>query len=208
VASAAAAVAAGITALLPAVLPMQARVYKDEGSQSLAIRFTGRLPVARANERVTLVVRECNTRYFRQVGGALTTATGGWELTVGGGYGFPFGSSGSTYRVRWKNRMTSPFTWRTRLPVGVTKAGSTVRVSVYTGYASPLQDLAGRDVVLQRLSDGRFVDVRRRKLRAVDARTFSASFALTTRGLTMRVLLPTKSARPCYNAGVSNVFES
>jgi hypothetical protein len=92
--------------------------------------------------------------------------------------------------------------------VGATKVGSAVRVEVYTGYATPLQDLAGREVVLQRLSDGRFVDVRRRKLRAVDARTFTTSFPLATRGLTMRVLLPTKSARPCYNAGASNVFTS
>lgn len=195
-------------ALLPAVLPMETQVYRESASQSLAIRFTGRLPVAAANERVVLRVRECNARFFRQVGGARTGAGGMWQMEVGGGYGFPFSPSGSTYVVRWKDRATSPFTWRTRISPGVTKVGARARVEVNTGYATPIQNLTGREVILQRLSDGRYVDVRRAKLRALDARRFTATFALGTRGLTMRVLVPTRTARPCYNAGASGTFTS
>ena len=93
-----------------------------------------------------------------------------WEMTVGGGYGFPMAPSGSTYRARWNGRFTVPFAWRTQLVPGVTKlSASRFRVTVYTGYATPLQDLRGRSVILQRLSDGRYVDVRRAALRVVDA---------------------------------------
>ena len=195
-------------ALLPAVLPMDARIYRDQASQSLAIRFAGRVPASRA-QRVTLLVRECSSRFYRQIGATTSIGAGTWEMTVGGGYGFPMAPSGSTYRARWNGRFTVPFAWRTQLVPGVTKlSGSRFRVTVYTGYASPLQDLRGRSVILQRLSDGRYVDVRSAVLRLVDARTFTTTFAVPTRGLTLRVLAPTKTTRPCYNAGASAVFQS
>jgi hypothetical protein len=114
--------------------------YRDQGSQSLAIRFTGRVPASRAAQRVTLLVRECSSRFYRQIGGTTTTGGGTWEMTAGGGYGFPMAPSGSTYRARWNGRFTVPFAWRTQLVPGVTKlSASRFRVTVYTGYASPLR---------------------------------------------------------------------
>lgn len=62
--------------------------------------------------------------------------------------------------------------------------------------------------MLQHLSDDRWADVRRIRLKTVDARSFEATFTVRTEGLTLRVLLPTRTARPCYNAGVSEIFRS
>ncbi len=202
-------VSGALAAVLPAVLPMDGRVYRDEASQSTAIRFVGRVPATAGGQRVTLLVRECQTRFFRQIGGTQTRTGGMWETTVGGGYGFPLAPSGSTYQARWKGRTTTPFTWRIRIYPQLTKLGpSRYRVSVYTGYGTPLQNLAGKPVVLQRLAEQRYVNVRTLRLRAVDARTFVATFNVPTPGLTLRVLAPTKTVRPCYNGGVSNTTQS
>jgi hypothetical protein len=201
---------AAVAAVLPAVLPMSVNVYRDQTSQALAIRFSGRMPASATDERVTLLMKTCSSRFYRQISGTRTRAGGTWELTVGGGSGgFGTVESGAAYRARWKDRLTQTFTFRTRLAPGVTRTGpATFRAEIYTGFGTPLVDLGGKSVLLQRLVDGRYLDVRPLRLRLIDARTFRVNFTVTGTGQTMRVLLPTTSARPCYNASASNVFQT
>jgi hypothetical protein len=199
---------AAFGAILPAVLPMTASVYKDQPSQSFAIRFTGRVPATAGGQSVRLLVRECQSRFSRQIAGTQTAIGGTWEIIVGGGIGFPL-ASGSTFQARWNGRTTAPFTWRTRIHPFVTKlASSRFRVTISTGYGMPLQNFARRTVLVQRLNEGKYVRLRPLRLTAVDARTFAATFRIPTAGLTLRVLAPTKTTRPCYNAGASNAFHS
>jgi hypothetical protein len=51
------------------------------------------------------------------------------------------------------------------------------------------------------------VPVRQARLRARFT-TFEAVFAVPTRGLTLRALVPARSAAPCYTANVTSTWRS
>ena len=195
----------------PAVLPMSANVFVEQPSGSLAIQFSGRVPAARGGDRVVMLVRDCQSRYFRQVGGATTTDGGVWMVRGGGSgtAGFPLAGSGSTYQARWKGRPTAPFTFRTRLEPYVFKYNATdFSTWIAIPFGEPLVAIGGRTVALQRLTDNGWATIRTIRLRREELRRFSAHFKVTTPGLTLRVLASARTARPCYNGGASDIVRS
>lgn len=100
-------------------------------------------------------------------------------------------------------------TVRPQLTMRLTKlAAERYRVSVSTGEAQ--QKMAGRLVELQRLAAGSWTRVRRVRLAADRGAlaSFSATFAVRTRGLRMRVVVPEKSAAPCFTTTLSQTFVS
>ena len=73
-----------------------------------------------------------------------------------------------------------------------------------------LQDMRGRQVVLQRLRAGRWVRVAVQRLR-VDREAFSgyvATFTVRTRGWTLRAFVSAQNARPCFNQSASERVRS
>ena len=189
-------------------LPMTWQFFTPPGSNVRAIRFEGRLPARAAGERVTLLGRDCNSRFFRQLRLTRTVTGGRWETTVGGPYGTPNDmETGLTYRARWKDRWSVPFTLRVRINPSVVKAAEG-RFRVIVSNWGPLQSFAGKPVVVQRATGSGWVEAQRARLRLVDARTFTATFAVPSRGLTLRALVPQATARPCFNAGASANFTS
>ena len=193
---------AAIAAIRPAVLPMQARVFVEQPSQSLAIQFSGRVPGARNGDRVVMLVRDCQSRHFRQVGGT-------WTVQGGGSGGVPLAGSGSTYQARWRGRPTAPFTFRTRLKPFIWKYNATeFGTWIALAFEDPLVALGGRAVAVQRLTENGWVTIRTLRLRTENVRRFEARFTVATPGLTLRVLAPTPTARPCYNAGASDIVRS
>jgi len=201
-----------VAALRPAVLPMDARVFVDPSSKALAIQFSGRVPAASPGDRVVMLVRDCMSRYFRQVGATTTTAGGGWTVLGGGGGtsgGFFLAGSGSTYQARWKGRPTSPFTFRTRIKPFIWKYNPTqFSTWIALGFDDPLVPMGGRTVAVQRLADNGWVTIRTLRLRAQDPRRFEARFTIPTPNLTIRVLASTRTARPCFNSGASDTVRT
>lgn len=202
-----------VAAIRPAVLPMDARVFLEQPSDSLAIQFSGRVPAARGGDRIVMLARDCQSRYFRQVGGTTTTDGGVWSLKGGGAStnGFFLAGSGATYQARWKGRLTAPFTYRARMKPFVFKYSAT---QFSTWFAIPfgeqLVPMAGRTVALQRLGDSGWVTIRTLRLRRdpADIRRFNAQFTVATPNLTLRVLASARTARPCYNGGASDIVRS
>jgi hypothetical protein len=84
------------------------------------------------------------------------------------------------------------------------------RFEVYVSrFSEVLQDMRGRQVVLQRLQRGRWERVASSRLRT-DAKTTSwvATFRVKAKGLTLRAIVPAKNARPCFNESATERFKS
>jgi hypothetical protein len=117
--------------------------------------------------------------------------------------------------ARWNDELSDPVTYRPPLVPDVVRRGKgKYRVQVYSYVPSGGKPviLSGRWVELQRLTAaGQWSRIRRGKLVGFGSnlynRTYFANFTVP-RGMTLRAFAPTKTALPCWSAGVSKTFRS
>lgn len=194
--------ALGATALAaPAPITIAAQVVQNTNNGSRMVKLTGQVASGNAGERIDVLVKECRSRFFRVVGGAQTTTGGAYEAQV-------YLDVRGTFVARWRGNKSAGVTATPMLIVGAVQTpGTRIWKAFVSGWGSG-ESFAGREVVLQRLADSGWVTVRRGKLRREEFSNFSTIFKIPTRGLTMRILAPTKTAKPCFRAGVSEVFQS
>jgi hypothetical protein len=207
--AAATAVLAGLAAsttapgAAPRVTLVVERAY-DAGCYCYRLRFRGVVSPRAGNEYVAVTQRKCGFGFATSVAGASTRADGSWTAQA------PVsGSTSATYRARWGRRLSRPVRVRPQLRMQLLKLGvERYRVSVNTGEAR--QEMGGRFVELQRLAAGSWTRVRRMRLAANPGAfgSFAATFAVRKRGLTMRVVVPAKSAVPCFAPTLSQTFVS
>lgn len=179
------------------------RVY-DAACYCYRLRFRGIISPPRPREYIAVTQQKCRFDFATSVAGASTRADGSWAATAS-----VSGGIAATYRARWRRRVSKPVTVRPSLKIRLAKlALDRYRVSVSTGEAK--QQMAGRFVELQRLAAGTWSRVRRVRLapdRGVFG-SFSASFVVRKRVLRMRVVVPQKSAAPCFATTLSQTFVS
>jgi hypothetical protein len=182
---------------------IRAERFWDEASRSYKLRFSGTIPSGAANEYV-VVLRESCGRGGTAVTGASTQPGGVWEAP-------PIGAARpgediSSYRARWRGRLSRPLEFRAGVPTSVTPlTGGRYRLTVITG--STGQSMSGRIVELQRLDGGDWRTMQRARLAGTQI-TFSATFAVRTAGLTLRAFVPAQSAAPCYAATTTDTWVS
>jgi hypothetical protein len=199
-----AALASSSAAAPAADVTMSVQRFYDAACRCYKLRFSGAISSGAAKEYVAVMQQRCGYRFSTAVIGAQTRAGGAWEVEWLGG-----GVSG-TYRAQWKGRLSEPVTVRPRVPLVFTKLREQ-RYRVTVNMYETLQDMSGRIVELQRLAAGGWTRVRRTRLttdRETFGKSFSATFAVRTRGLTLRILVPDRSAAPCYVAGVTKTWVS
>jgi hypothetical protein len=182
---------------------IQAERFWDEASRSYKLRFSGTIPSTAANEYV-VVLRESCGRAGTAIAGASTRPGGLWEAPPVSA-ARP-GEDISTYRARWKGRLSRPLEFRAGVPTSVTPlTGGRYRVTVITGSIG--QNMNGRPVELQRLDGGEWRTIQRARLTGTQI-TFSATFAVQAAGLTLRAFVPAQSAAPCYVATPTDTWVS
>jgi hypothetical protein len=194
-----AATATGLAAGPP--ITIAAQVVQNTNTGARMVRLTGQVANGNAGERVDVLVKDCRSRFFRVVGGAQTTTGGAYEARV-------YLDVRGTFVSRWRGKRSAGVTAVPMLIVGAVQTPGTRIWKTVVGAWGTGESFAGREVVLQRLADSGWVPVRRARLRREEFGNFSTIFKIPTRGLTMRILAPTKTARPCFRAGVSEVFQS
>jgi hypothetical protein len=206
-------VAAVVGALAPAALgaptdrvTLEVERYFDPTCQCHKLRFSGEIPSARPNEYVTIMAQHCGARSASAFAGASTRAGGSWSTEW-------WERGSATYRALWNGRLSDPVSVRieARLIVNVTRqVRGRYHVAVLTSN-SP-QPMHGRVIELQRLAGGRWLTVRRARLVARGSAGYGGGFVamlkVRARGLRMRVLVPEKSAAPCFVESVSKTFVS
>jgi hypothetical protein len=175
--------------------------FYDSACRCYKLRFSGTIASGQANEYVVVLRQECGAASSTAFAGASTRAGGVWESEPV--MGARPESDSSTYRARWNGRLSEPLVFRGKLLMSLTKLGGG-RYRVRTGTQ---QNMQGRQVELQRLVSGQWRRVRSARLARVRG-GFGAIFTVRRRGLTLRVLVPVRSAAPCFSATASEPFVS
>jgi hypothetical protein len=158
--------------------------------------FRGVVSSRAAGEQVTVMYERCGFNFSTAVAGTFTQDGGVWEVSP------TVAVASGVFRARWNNRLSSPVRYRAPAHVFFSKQrGRTFRVAV-TAEAR----LGGRIVALQRLAGGRWTHVRRIRLNLDGA--YTAEFKVPTRGLSLRIYVPEKTAAPCYAPAASQTVRS
>jgi hypothetical protein len=213
-----AALAAPTTAALAAAgdeVTIRVREYFQQGSMSRQVEVTGTVPSREAGELVEVLIKECGPSHtgYRVVAGTRTLAGGSWRIATNepstyGAVNFPINAY---YRARWQGRLSAVVLNQVAVPVLVNWRPRLRRVDITVATGQTGQNLRGRQVELQRRVAGTdaWVRVRRARLvRAVRYGEFRTRFAVPTRGLTLRVLVPTETGAPCFQASASQTWRS
>lgn len=192
---------------------MSVRQYVN-ANKLRVLAFSGQISTTAADELVTLLGTPCTGGGVRQLAAAQTTDGGNWQVeTPSPQQTFVEIDSGTSIRAHWKDAESEPYLYRVGLipyPLELKKGVVTVRVN-----PSPLNlKLAGKKVVLQRFSASTWQPYLTGRLKykpTLDAYggayNHEAVFKVK-RGLKLRALVPTASARPCFLAGASKPFKS
>lgn len=188
--------------------------YVDQ-SRGRVLVFSGTIASGAENEVVEVLGRDCVIKGDRLIAATRTMDGGRWRIenpNPNPPWNYTRVESGTTFRARWKGQYSAPQVWRVPLNPSAKKIpgrrARRVHVNPYRAI-----NLSGKVVELQRLSAGQWVRVRRARLVRkasfeLGAFNHEAVFAVPTRGLTLRVLLPAKSAAPCFLAGASTQWRS
>jgi hypothetical protein len=200
---AAAAVLASAAAAADSLPTIRATLYRDAGAGTNLLRFSGEVPTAKAGDEVTVLGRDCGSGPDRVVGGTITDARGVWlEEDV---WPLPNGS----YRARWNGRLSEPVRVKNlTMHFSVKKSRGARR---WTVGAIGVQgfEWTGRKVVLQRqAATGRWIRLRDARLRQTTPWYFAATFAISGRGLRVRVLFPTATVAPCFEAAATPAWRT
>jgi hypothetical protein len=186
---------------------MSVRRYVNANEVRVLV-FSGQISSGQAGELVTILGKEC-TGGLRQLAAAQTIGGGTYQVeTPSPGQSYVEIFSGTSLRARWKEAESAPYLYRFGLvpyPLELKRGVVTVKVD-----PSPLNlKLAGKTVALQRFRGGIWQPYQRAKLKhhPPSAYNHQAIFKVK-RGLKLRALVPTATARPCYLAGASKPFTS
>ena len=180
--------------------------FFEPSCQCYRVRFSGAIPTGRANEYVTVMAQRCGARGSTAFTGASTREGGSWSAET-------WERGSATYRALWNGRLSEPVRVRveTKLTINITRQPrGRFWVAVLTNN-SP-QNMNGRVVELQRLAGGRWIPVRRLRLVGYGSPGYGGGYVvkpvIRARGLRMRVLVPEKSAAPCFVETASRTFVS
>jgi len=182
--------------------------YVDLSCGCWRMRFFGRVSSAAPKEYVGLLQKTCGASSYGAVSGTQTAAGGTWEADT------YFGGSSASYLASWNNELSAPVTYKPPLVPQVKRLGpGKYRIAVlsWEPQGRP-QNMKGDPVQVQRSVAGLWQKLLVAKLAprpggGPDAQLYAAT-VMVAKGLELRALLPTKSALPCFAAGVSKEFRS
>ncbi len=196
VAALVAALASGAWAAAPEDVSLNLNRAIDPITKTERVTFSGAISSQAGAELVTVMYQKCGTNFFTSVAAAQTLEGGTWAASPTAAI------SSGIFRARWKNDQSDPVRYRAPARVYFSRGrGREFRVAVVADTI-----LNSRFVLLQRLSGGRWVHVRRIRLELDGA--YSAEFKVQKRGLRLRIVVPEKTAAPCYAPAVSQTVRS
>jgi hypothetical protein len=170
-------------------------------------RFSGRIESGAEGELVTVLGKACPRDAETSVAGATTLNGGVWEAEA------TSQRTAMTYRARWDGRFSEPVKVWAPIFVNAGRVGPR-SVIVFVDTAPAFQNLNRKFVQLQRFDrdTGRWVLYRRARLRPNRSAglfpfNYKTTFTKLARGITVRVLVPRKTAAPCYLARASDSIQ-
>jgi hypothetical protein len=170
-------------------------------------RFSGQVETGAEGELVTVLAKACPRDSETSLAGATTRAGGVWEAEA------TSQRTAMTYRARWGGRFSEPVKVWAPIFVNAGKVGPR-SVIVFVDTAPAFQNLNRKFVQLQRYNraSDRWVLYRRARLRPNRSAglfpfNYKTTFTKLARGITVRVLVPRKTAAPCYLARATDSIQ-
>lgn len=213
----AAAVAVGTAGAVTEVVTLSLRQYVNANKVRVLVWY-GQVSGS-GGELVEVQARDCGTKPFYTLAETKPGAGGAYEIESQNPdppYGSVRWSAAQTYRARWGDQLSEavagpryPLTpWTEKVP---RKRAWKVHVNS-NGFPLSLT-LAGKAVVLQRKrgqswSLYKSAPLKRRASLKLGAYNHEAVFDVPRRGLTLRALVPAKTAGQCHLPGTSEPFRS
>jgi hypothetical protein len=214
---AALAVTAGVAgaALQADPVTLSFRQYLNQ-QRALIYVWYGQVASGAAGDDVEVLAQECRTKGYRLFAATKTVAGGGFE--VDSTAPSPFTSievkSGMMFRARWRDQLSNTVHFRLPLYPWVRKIPRKRAWKVTVNPSPVYMPMKGRTVVLQRQAGGKWVAYKRAKLVLKPnydyggATNHEAVFEVPARGLTLRAVLPAKSAAPCFLGSATPLWRS
>jgi hypothetical protein len=186
-----------------------ARPYIDHELAPVAVHghmvvVAGTVEGAQPGDDVIIEARRCTrSAPFRLVGAVVPSIDGIFRAQVPA-------YAGTFFRARFRNATSATVTvrWPAPLQVRTGREYGALRAVARITVTDPPQSFSGRLVELQRKVGDRWVLVRRTRLARIAPFRFSAQFVVWVRGMTLRVVVPEASVRPCYARAVSRTLRS
>jgi hypothetical protein len=189
--------------------------YEPAPNDVVVFDFAGTVSGAGRGESVDVLGRGCGVSDFRLLAGARTRAGGNWRVSYPPEphrpWRYPPIQSGTTLHARWDGRLSAPYVYRAEAPITVNAVPGRLARSVHVSPPPPgTVSMRGKVVLLQRLRGHSWVTIRSARLvhkpsYERGALNHEAVFPVQY-GWTLRVVLPAKSAAPCYRKTVTERF--
>jgi hypothetical protein len=170
-------------------------------------------------ELVEVQARDCGTKPFYAIAETTPSAGGGYEIQSQNPdppYGSVRWTAAQTYRTRWGDQLSDPVAgprfplrpWAEKVP---RRRAWRVHAN-HNGFPLDLT-LAGKPVVLQRKRGNAWslyksAPLKRKASLKLGAYNHEAVFEVSARGLTLRALVPAKTAGKCHLPGASEPWRS
>lgn len=200
------------------VVTLSLRQYVN-GNKVRVLVWYGQVSGSGGGERVEVQARDCGTKAFYKIAEAMPGPGGVYEMESESSvppYGSIRWSAAQTYRARWGDQLSAPITGP-KLPLKPwtekVRGKRAWRVHVnHNGFPLNLT-LAGKQVVLERKRGQSWARYKTAALKQKaslkhGAYNHEAVFEVPTRGLTLRALVPAKTAGQCWLPGRSEPWRS
>ena len=160
------------------------------------VTLSGKVSTPKAGENVDVLAEQAGVTSFT----ALTTV----ETTSGGNWTYLAKPTIETmYQARWRGQTSSTVTVKVRPAIKLTFVSRSGTVGTFSTTATAARSFAGKLVLVQRLTSGGGVLLKKVTLDSSSSATFHVRLH---RGRTrLRVVMPTSQAAPGYISGFSNV---
>jgi hypothetical protein len=165
---------------------------------SLAFPVSGAVASGRANEDVSVEVKECGSYApFHLIAGTQTVASGAWTTQLG-----MLGNG--ELRARWRGGVSDPISIQVHPFMTLTYKGR----GRYFLWIRANDFFGGARAVLERLAGGKWVTVKKFTVHRADSAGVASSQATVRaklkKGTIIRAVLPKAQAGRCYLAGFTN----
>lgn len=209
-------VAAASSQADPVTLSM--RQYTNPTSKLRVWVWHGQVASSAAGDDVEILGRECRSKDYRLFAATKTTPGGGYEVENAlpqPPYQIVDVNSGTTFRARWRGQLSEMLLYKVPIPtMYVLQVPKKKAWRVVVNPVPIYMTMKGRFVELQRSSGGKWVRYQRARLvhkpnfEYGGATNYEAVFEIPRRGIDVRVLLPAKSAAPCFLGKASKPWRS
>lgn len=203
---------AGVAAVAPAAFAEPSQTVTitvlrsiDQSTGLPKVRFSGTISSAAPGEDVTVMQQTCGLSFSTAVAGTQTQSGGSWEAEPSSQYII---APSATFRARWKDTQSEPVVVHPQIPVFLIPI-ATKRLRTSVSIERVPQDMRGKLVVLQRLVKQKWTTVERKRfvldrLGSGGPVTYATTFTSAKRGWTVRALVPSKSAGPCFKSNATD----